>query len=122
MKTILFNTWTAIVALIFVNLKQVIADDKFFDERDLANPRSELFKLTDFKVPNLYVHLNDIDYQMFFFSFECERYASPNFVERKDECYTAPWVNLTYSLDRALSKNYIPIQKHSLLQLLLAQP
>ena len=48
---------------------------------------------------------------MFFFSFECERYASPNFVERKDECYTAPWVNLTYSLDRALSKNYIPKSK-----------
>jgi len=111
MKTILFNTWTALVALIFVNFKQVIADDKFFDERDIANDRSELFKLTDFKVPNIYVHLNDIDYQKFFFSFECERYASPNFVERKDECYTAPWVNLTYSLDRALTKNYIPKSK-----------
>jgi len=111
MKTILFNTWTTLITLIFVNLKQVIAADKFFDERKISNPRSDLFKLTDFKVPTFHVHLNDIDYQKFFFSFECERYASPNFVERKDECYTAPWVNLTYSLDRALSKNYIPKSK-----------
>jgi len=24
-----------------------------------------------------------------------------------DACYTAPWVNLTYSLDRALSRDYL---------------
>ncbi|OUM59660.1 hypothetical protein PIROE2DRAFT_63624 [Piromyces sp. E2] len=67
--------------------------------------------MTDFKVPTITVHLNDVDYQKLFLSFECERDASPNFLKRHDACYTAPWVNLTYSLERAIRKNYIDINK-----------
>ncbi|ORX53803.1 hypothetical protein BCR36DRAFT_410959 [Piromyces finnis] len=108
MKALLLNIISLLT--ICLSIKQVFAIDEFFTKHT-NNTRTELFERMDFKVPTLKIHLNDVDYQNLFYRYECEKDSSPNFLKRNDVCYTAPWVNLTYSLERAINKGYININK-----------
>ncbi|KAL6620905.1 coth protein-domain-containing protein, partial [Neocallimastix sp. 'constans'] len=92
---------------IIVNVKKVFAYDEF-----LGNvTRPELFEITDFKVPTITIHLNDYDYSYLFNAIQCEKDTSSNFMKRNMDCYTTPWVDLNYALNRTISKKYIDKSK-----------
>ncbi|ORX84641.1 coth-domain-containing protein [Anaeromyces robustus] len=96
----------SLLSIALFNIKHTVAIDSDY----LNNPnatRAELFELIDFKMPNFKITLNDDDYKGLFLAMQCERDQSPAFLKRNDDCYTAPWVDLNQSLERAISKKYI---------------
>jgi spore coat protein CotH len=98
------NKFLFVFMIICVHLRNAVALDNFFDH---SSPRPELFELTDFNVPDIKITLNDKDFQLLFYSFECEKDTNPNYLKRNEKCYTAPWVNLNSALTIALNKAYI---------------
>jgi len=96
---------TLIVPFALLNVKKVFAEDDF-----LANAsRPEFFSITDFKIPTFTVNMAEEDYNNFFLAAQCNRDTHPNYMKRNEECYTAPWVNLTESLESVISKKYIDV-------------
>ena len=75
--------------------------------------KSELFELTDFKVPKITINLSNDDYKRFQLTYQCEYDMNIRLIKRNDECYTAPWVNLDKALKRAFKKNLIDESKLS---------
>ncbi|ORX84650.1 hypothetical protein BCR32DRAFT_291190 [Anaeromyces robustus] len=107
-----FNFLILFISLVFINIEKTIAIDSFFKTYGNVT-RTELFEKTDFKVPTIKINLNETEYTTLFLSFQCNRDCSPNFLKRNEKCYTAPWVDLNYALNRCINKKYIDISNIS---------
>jgi len=95
-----------LVPLALLNVKSALAIDEF-----LANTtRPKFFEITDFKIPTFTVHMDKADYDNFFFVAQCNKDTHPNYMRRNDECYTAPWANLTQSLEKVITSKYIDVE------------
>jgi len=85
------------------------AYDSFFGTAD----RPELFELTDFKMPNIIINLDEKDYKNYFLRYQCEIDMNMRNLTRNEDCYTAPWVNLDDVLDKAFKNDLIKKDKIS---------
>jgi len=86
-----------ILSLISLFLGSSLAYDEY-----LGNvKRPEIFELTDFKVPDITINLSEDDYNRYFLTYQCEYDMNIRHAVRNEECYNAPWVDFTNTLDKA---------------------
>jgi len=74
-----------------------LAYDKYFGNVK----RPEIFELTDFKVPDITINLSEDDYNRYFLTYQCEYDMNIRHAVRNEDCYNAPWVDFTNTLDKA---------------------
>lgn len=53
------------------------------------------------------INFKDEDLNNFYLKYQCERDMNTRYLTRNDECYTAPWVDLSASLDKAFRHKLI---------------
>ncbi|ORY84616.1 hypothetical protein LY90DRAFT_499341 [Neocallimastix californiae] len=94
----------SVFSIVSLVLGSALAKDDYFGEID---NRAELFKITDFEVPDITINFSDEDYKNFFLTYQCHYDTSRQHLTRNDECYSAPWVNLNNAIARAFNKGYI---------------
>jgi len=91
-----------IIILLLTLISSTFAYDSYFTN----STRGELFDKTDLKVANLTINFNDDDLNTYYLTYQCMydtniRYHIPN-----ENCYSAPWVNLTSILSEARNYKY----------------
>ncbi|ORX84642.1 coth-domain-containing protein [Anaeromyces robustus] len=100
-----YNKIIPLAATLLFNIKKATAFDDLFRKHNVK--RVELFEKTDFLVPDIKIHLNDVDFQTLFYGFQCMKDCSPTYLKENDDCYTAPWVDLNNVLEKAIDKDFM---------------
>jgi len=80
-----------------------LAEDKFFGDVK----RALIFEKTDFVVPKATFNFTEEDYRNFFLRYECEHDMNNRYLVDHEECYTAPWIDYTYALNKLFRHSYI---------------
>jgi len=87
--------------------KTVIGSSLAYDEFFGDIRRAEIFEKTDFVIPEVTINFKKDDLKNFLLKYQCERDMNVRYLTRNEECYTAPWVDLNYSLNKAFRHQLI---------------
>jgi len=92
-----------VFVIIIIAVGSVVAEDKFFG--DIR--RAEIFEKTDFKIPKITINLKKKDLNNFYLRYQCEHDMNARYLIRNEDCYTAPWVDLDYAMNKTFRNNLI---------------
>ncbi|OUM63080.1 hypothetical protein PIROE2DRAFT_61501 [Piromyces sp. E2] len=91
------------LSLLTLLVSRALAKDSFFGDVS----RAKIFEKTDFVVPKVTLNFTEEGYRNFFLRYECEHDMNNRYLIENKECYTAPWVDYTYALNKLFRHQYI---------------